>query len=75
MRTTIDLPEHILVETKKLAAERRVSMTRVVEESLRFYLAEQRIRSSDRETEPLPVLSGPAPLVDLDDTSALWEAE
>lgn len=75
MRTTIDLPDHLLVETKKLAAERRIPVTRIVEESLRLYLVEQRMRASEGEPAPLPVLRGPVPQVDLDDTSALWELE
>jgi len=76
MRTTIDVPEHLLVEAKKLAAERRVPVTRLFEESLRGYLAEQRMART-RSAPPLPVLRDPAPLpgVDLDDTSRLWEIE
>ena len=74
MRTTIDLPEHLLVEAKKHAAERRVSMTLVVEESLRAYLSEQRVAAA-RVPAELPVLRGPKPraAVDLNDTSGLWE--
>ncbi|MGH9381086.1 MAG: DUF6364 family protein [Thermoanaerobaculia bacterium] len=74
MRTTIDLPGHLLVEAKKYAAERRVSLTRLVEESLRSYLSEQRMRRTE-VPESLPVLRNPAPLpgVDLNDTSRLWE--
>jgi hypothetical protein len=76
MRTTIDLPDHLLVDAKKLAAERHVPLTRVLEESLRSYLSEQRLRASG-ETTPLPVLADPTPVagVDLDDTSRLWEME
>jgi len=35
MRTTVDLPVHLLVEAKKLAAERRLPLTRVFEDSVR----------------------------------------
>jgi hypothetical protein len=75
MRTTVDVPEHLLVEAKKLAAERHLSFTRIVEESLRAYLAEQRSRPSAKRLPPLPVLGDPEPLVALDDTSALLEVE
>jgi len=75
MRTTIDLPDHLLVEAKKLAADQRRPLTRVVEESLRTYLAEQRLRGREDEPRELPVLEDPVPLVDLDDTSGLWELE
>jgi hypothetical protein len=76
MRTTIDLPDHLLVDAKKLAAERHVPLTRLLEESLRAYLSDQRLRTRE-EPAPLPVLAAPAPVpgVDLDDTSRLWEVE
>ena len=76
MRTTIDLPDHLLVDAKKLAAERHVPLTWLLEESLRSYLSEQRLRTKE-EPIPLPVLPNPAPVpgVDLDDTSRLWESE
>lgn len=76
MRTTIDLPDHLLVDAKKLAAERHVPLTRLLEESLRAYLSEERLRLQE-EPAPLPVLTEPAPAagVDLDDTSRLWEME
>lgn len=76
MRTTIDLPDHLLVDAKKLAAERHVPLTRLLEESLRAYLSEQRLRRHE-EPAPLPVLTDPVPVsdLDLDDTSRLWELE
>jgi hypothetical protein len=76
MRTTIDLPDHLLVDAKKLAAERHVPLTRVLEESLRAYLAEQRLRA-EAAPAPLPLLTEPRPVagLDLDDTSRLWELE
>ena len=76
MRTTIDLPDHLLIDAKKLAAERHVPLTRLLEESLRAYLGDQRLRARSKP-EPLPVSSGSAPVpgVDLDDTSRLWEVE
>lgn len=76
MRTTIDLPDHLLVDAKKLAADRHIPLTRVLEESLRLYLSEQRLLLR-QEPASLPLLTGPAPVagVDLDDTSRLWELE
>ncbi len=38
MRTTIDIPDHLLVEAKQLAAERHLPLTRLFEDSLRLYL-------------------------------------
>jgi hypothetical protein len=75
MRTTVDIPEHLLVEAKQLAAERHLSLTRLFEDSLRFYLGEQRLRRAQSGPEPLPLLREPAPVegVDLNDTSRLWD--
>lgn len=77
MRTTIDLPQHLLLEAKQIAAERKISLTRIVEESVRLYLSEQRTQRTRSAVEPLPVLRKPAVRkgVDLDDTSRLWELE
>lgn len=76
MRTTVDIPDTLLVDAKKLAAERRIPLTRLVEESLRSYLSDERLRSKEA-VPPLPVLARPAPVpeVDLDDTSRLLEIE
>lgn len=72
----MDLPEYLLVESKKLAAERRVPPARVFEESLRAYLTEQRQGGSNASTL-LPILREPVlvPGVDLNDTSRIWELE
>jgi hypothetical protein len=77
MRTTIDVPDHLLAEAKQLAAERRLPLTRLFEDSLRFYLSEQRLRQAQGVPPPLPLLRDPVPVtgVDLDDTSRLWEAQ
>jgi hypothetical protein len=76
MRTTVDLPEHLLVEAKKLAAQRHVPLTRLFEESVRLYLSEERGRVAAAKIS-LPVLRDPVPVpgVDLDDTSRLWELD
>ncbi len=78
MRTTINLPDALLVEAKKLAAKKGTSLTRVLEESLRLYLAEERARAqSARRPRSLPIIRDavPQPGVDLDDTSTLLEVE
>ncbi len=76
MRTTITLPDQLVIDAKQFAAEQRTSLTRVLEESLRRFLAEERNRAVDREElSPLPVIRQAVPVagVDLDDTSSLWE--
>ncbi len=76
MRTTVDLPSHLLIEAKKLAAVRRTSVTRILEESLRAYIAEERAHPREAAAPlGLPVVRGVRPVrgVDLDDTSELLE--
>ncbi|HWM93660.1 MAG TPA: hypothetical protein VN493_23080 [Thermoanaerobaculia bacterium] len=77
MRTTIDVPDHLLAEAKELAAERRLPLTRLFEDSLRFYLSQQRLRQIQDVPSPLPLLRDPVPVagIDLDDTSRLWEID
>lgn len=77
MRTTITIADHLLIEAKQLAAARRMSLAKLMEDCLRKFLAEERARAElDRESAGhLPVVDAGAPVpgVDLDDTSALWE--
>lgn len=78
MRTTVDLPDHLLVEAKQLAAARRIPLTRVLEESLRAYLAQERSNDAGAASIPaLPVVRDARPVrgIDLDDTSALLDLE
>lgn len=77
MRTTVEIPDHLLVEAKQLAAERHIPLTRLFEDSLRLYLGEQRLRLAKDAPAPLPVLRDPVPVagIDLDDTSRLWELD
>jgi len=76
MRTTVDLPDDLLVHAKRVAADRHVPLTRLLEESLRLYLSEKRPQMQEGPV-PLPVLADPTPVagVDLDDTSRLWELD
>ena len=78
MRTPMTLPEHLLVEAKHAATERRTSLTRLVEEALRAYLAQLRAEPVPRgRLQPLPInrKSRPVRGVDPTDTSALMDLE
>jgi len=73
MRTTLDINDRLLAETKRLAAKRGVSLKAIVEEALRERLLS---RGSERRSKVrLPVFSGNGlqPGVDLTDNSALLE--
>jgi len=72
MRTTVEVPDHLLVEAKKLAATRRTSLASVIADSLRQYLAAYRAGDRRRYFD-LPIVNAGRPVegVDLDDTSSL----
>ena len=75
MRTTVNLPDHIYVEARRLAAERKTSLTALLEEALRSLLSDARRAPTAKPAPELPFMDGGAPKkgVDLNDTSKLWE--
>ena len=76
MRTTVNIADHLLVEAKKLAASERTSLTAILEDSLRSYLAEHasgKPRRGDGRELPVSDAGPPVAGVDLNDTSDLLE--
>lgn len=74
MRTTVRLPDALMREVKAYAAERGLTLTRLIEDALREVLA--RREAADGPTPaPLPTdgAGGLLPGVDLDDVSGLEE--
>jgi len=73
MRTTIRLDEKLLREAKRLAAESGTTLTALIEESLREWIA--RKKAGTRTRPPVRVHTagkgGVRPGVDLDDTASL----
>lgn len=74
MRTTVTLPDPLLVRLKQVAAERHTSVTKLVVESVDRYLAEYRSRDADASLPTIP-RARPVPGVDLNDTSALLDID
>jgi len=75
MRTTVRLDDELLRDTKALAARRGTTLTAVLEEALREWLARHRRRTREDRAE-LPRsdgLGGLRPGVDLDDSADLLE--
>ncbi len=78
MRTTINLPDGLLAQAKRLALERGTTLTELVADALRQALAPRKSRSK-REVPPMPVFTPPPglegfqPGVDLDDSAALQD--
>ncbi|MBI2898483.1 MAG: DUF2191 domain-containing protein [Deltaproteobacteria bacterium] len=76
MRTTVDLADHLLVRAKQLAAAQRTTLTAILEDSLRMYLATVPAEMRKKRGRfRLPVADGGKPRagIDLTDTSALME--
>ena len=76
MRTTVRLPEPVLAEAKKLAAETHRTLTAVIEDALREVLARRRELAGQRRKARLPVSrsgGGVQPGVDLDNSAALQD--
>jgi len=72
MRTTIRFDEQLLVQAKKLAADRGVTLTALLEDSLRETI--NRRKPAARRTKVRLTTSGRGgvkPHVDLDDSAAL----
>jgi post-segregation antitoxin (ccd killing protein) len=74
MRTTIRLDDELMTEAKQLATSTNRTLTAVIEDALRQFLAKQQ---QLEEREPVELITvdgnGPLPGVDLDDTAALLD--
>jgi hypothetical protein len=74
MRTTINLPDDLILRAKKAALEADTTLTEFIANALRESLGQRRRRKRTHELEINPSGSGGVfPGVDLDDTSALLD--
>jgi hypothetical protein len=74
MRTTINIPDHLLAQIKKLAATSHSTVTALTSDALRETLAKQRHKRRNRRvTLPTYGKKGLRPGVDLDDGAALLD--
>jgi hypothetical protein len=74
MRTTVRLDERLMKDVKRLALETGVTLTAVIEESLREALARRRgPHAAARVRLPVFAGDGTQPGVDLDDTATLLD--
>jgi len=74
MRTTINVPDHLLAQARRIAADTGRTLTAVIEDALRGFLAR---RPPTRANPPVRLTtfggSGLLPGVDLDDRAALLD--
>jgi hypothetical protein len=74
MRTTINLPDELVLRAKKAALEADTTLTEIIENALREALAKRRRKPSRKEFKLITYGKGGVyPGVDLDDTSALLD--
>lgn len=74
MRTTINLPDDLMIQIKKLATATHSTVTALIEETLREGLARRRHRRrAMRATLPTYGKQGPLPGVDIDDTASMLD--
>lgn len=71
-RTTLNIDDQLARQAKKLAAERGVTLTRLIEDALRDVVAPPR-RVSDFQLEWETVVGREVPGVDVADRSALYD--
>jgi len=73
MRTTVDLPDELLIEAKQRAAAEGRSLSDVVADAVRSSFA--RAAAAERQPVELPTFEGGGlqPGVDLDDSAALLD--
>jgi hypothetical protein len=74
MRTTINLPDSLILQAKKTALAENTTLTEVIANALREALAKRRNKKARRDFKIIASGSGGLlPGVDLDDTSALLD--
>ena len=75
MKTTIDLPDDLLIAAKKLAAERRTTIRSLVERGLRKELGESEASATARRPRIrwITVKGGLAPGLDVADRARMME--
>jgi len=73
MRTTVRLDERLLREAKAVAAQERSTLTAIIDDALRQFLARRSAPRGKREQVKLITFRGEGlqPGVDIDDTAAL----
>jgi len=73
MKTTLDLPDELLIEAKKRAAEQRRPLRALIEEGLRAVLQQPGRKARKRTVRLITVKGGLAPSLDLSSREAMHE--
>ena len=73
MKTTLDLPDELLIEAKKKAAEQRRPLRALVEEGLRMALKKPDSRRGRKQVRLITVKGGLPRDLDLSNREAMYE--
>ena len=73
MKTTLDLPDELLIEAKKKAAEQRRPLRALVEEGLRMVLKKPGRSPRKKMVHLVTVKGGLDPDLDLSSREKMWE--
>jgi hypothetical protein len=73
MKTTIDVPDELLIQAKKRAAELRLPLRALVADGLRLRLQESRGRRKRKKLRLLTVAGGLPPGLNLKDRAKMHE--
>jgi plasmid stability protein len=71
MKTTLEIPDHLMRELKARAARDGKTMSELVESALRTLLEQ---KPETKDLPPLPTWNSGGFLVDIDDRNALYDA-
>ena len=73
MKTTLELPDELLIEAKKLAVEQRRPLRAIVEDGLRMVLRKPETRVHKKQVRLITVKGGLPPDLDLSSREAMYE--
>ncbi len=73
MKTTLELPDELLIEAKKLAAEQRRPLRALVEEGLRMALRKPETREKRKQVRLITVKGGLPRGLDLSSREGMYE--
>ena len=73
MKTTLELPDELLIEAKKMAAEQRRPLRSIIEEGLRMALRKPQLRKPAKRVRLITVKGGLPKELDLSNREAMYE--
>ena len=73
MKTTLELPDELLIEAKKRAAEQRRPLRALVEEGLRLALRKPEVQRRKKQVRLITVKGGLPADLDLSSREAMYE--